>query len=439
MQRYIKTICFFALVVFLLSGCMVRTVDEMYCLPRRSETYNSLQSAINEAMSDLEYCAPISGANQQTVHMTDLDGDGMQEYLVFARESKELTLCILIFTNIDGSFVQIDTILCNGTAFDKVEYVQIDGREGMEIVVGRILSDPSLRTVSVYSLVEQKAVQMMSSNYSTFLTLDMDANGCEDLFLIRSGMSEADNGNVECYCFTHDGMLSSNIVPLSGKGGPLRQIVSGTLEDGKTAVFVASAMENANSVTDIFVLSDSNLRNLSDDGAFSLSPQRLWNYYVFPQDVDADGTVELPELIQSFATGDTQKLNRSCLVRWYSISEDLAETDKRYAFQDFYSGWYMEFDTTVGPMLTVAEKKQAYEFYCSTADAVEQNLLTVLVTTEYQGDPFAGLEGRFVLYKSETVTYSAILGPAAQAQGITQEQIVSSFHLIPEEWKIDRS
>ena len=54
MQRYIKTICFFALVVFLLSGCMVRTVDEMYCLPRRSETYNSLQSAINEAMSDLE-------------------------------------------------------------------------------------------------------------------------------------------------------------------------------------------------------------------------------------------------------------------------------------------------------------------------------------------------------------------------------------------------
>lgn len=35
-----------ALVVSL-SGCMLKTVDQMYCLPRRSEEYKDLQAAMD--------------------------------------------------------------------------------------------------------------------------------------------------------------------------------------------------------------------------------------------------------------------------------------------------------------------------------------------------------------------------------------------------------
>ena len=34
----------------LLSGCAMRRVDEMYALPRRSEEFNHLQSAIDAAI-----------------------------------------------------------------------------------------------------------------------------------------------------------------------------------------------------------------------------------------------------------------------------------------------------------------------------------------------------------------------------------------------------
>ena len=59
-----------------LTGCAMRTVDDLYSPPKRSEEYNDLQIAIDSVMADLQYCAPLSGENQQTVQMADLDGDG---------------------------------------------------------------------------------------------------------------------------------------------------------------------------------------------------------------------------------------------------------------------------------------------------------------------------------------------------------------------------
>ena len=76
-----KRIWLFPLLILasiLLTGCALQTVDEMYALPKRSKEYDSLQSAIDSAMYGLSYSAPVSGENQQTVQMADLDGDGVE-------------------------------------------------------------------------------------------------------------------------------------------------------------------------------------------------------------------------------------------------------------------------------------------------------------------------------------------------------------------------
>ena len=57
----------------------MKSVDDLYCLPKRSEAYTNLQNEIDRVMSGLEYSAPISGEHQQTVQMADLDGDGQIE------------------------------------------------------------------------------------------------------------------------------------------------------------------------------------------------------------------------------------------------------------------------------------------------------------------------------------------------------------------------
>ena len=177
MKRSFKLIILLLSATLLLSGCTMRTVEQMYQLPRRSDDYNDLQSAIDGAMSGLEYSAPPAGENRQTVHIADLDGDGVQEYLVFAKGSAERPLRVLIFREEADVFSHIDTIELNGSAFDQVEYVQMDGTGGVEIVVGSQLIDQVLRSVSVYTFVGGQTQQLMTANYTKFLTEDLDKDG----------------------------------------------------------------------------------------------------------------------------------------------------------------------------------------------------------------------------------------------------------------------
>ena len=50
-----------AALLTLLSGCMLKTVDQMYCLPRRSEEYHNLQAAMDQVMSGLGTAPPSRG------------------------------------------------------------------------------------------------------------------------------------------------------------------------------------------------------------------------------------------------------------------------------------------------------------------------------------------------------------------------------------------
>ena len=49
-----------------LSGCFVKTVDELYTLPKHSDEYNRLEQAIDQVMSsqNASYAAPVSGMNR---------------------------------------------------------------------------------------------------------------------------------------------------------------------------------------------------------------------------------------------------------------------------------------------------------------------------------------------------------------------------------------
>ena len=85
-----KKICAAAMSAVLslsLCGC-VMTVDQMYVPPRRSESYKNLQSLMDEYRRELDYCAPITGENQQTVQMADLTGDGIVK--VFFADTRKM-------------------------------------------------------------------------------------------------------------------------------------------------------------------------------------------------------------------------------------------------------------------------------------------------------------------------------------------------------------
>ena len=296
-----KRILLFPLLILaslLLTGCALQTVDEMYALPKRSKEYDSLQSAIDSAMYGLSYSAPVSGENQQTVQMADLDGDGVEEYIVFAQGNSANPLQVLIFRQEeDGTCRLMEVIQSNGSAFEQVEYVQMDNAPGYELVVGRQLSDQVLRSVSVYSFSSGSAEQLMMVGYSKFITCDLNDDGCSELMVILPGESETGTGSAVLYRMQDGNIERSVEVNVSEDATHIRRITVGRLLGGTPAVFVASAVNNSAIVTDVFAWRNDRFSNISYSRDLDTSVQTLRNYYVYAEDIDGDGASDLFETL----------------------------------------------------------------------------------------------------------------------------------------------
>ena len=277
MKKQITRLLCMALSALLLSGCSIQTVGQMYQLPKRSRDYSNLQSVMDKAMAGLDFCAPIAGDNQQSVQMADVDGDEEQEYLVFTKANAQLPLRILVFDRLDDAFVHADTIESNGAAFDQVEYVQMDDKPGLEMVVGRQVSDQLIRSVSVYTFSGGEAEQLMSTNYRKFVVVDLDDDGYTELFVLRPGQSESDNGVAELYSIHGGVMERSNEMNISAPADKLKRILVGKLRDKKTAVYVASAVEDTSLITDVFTQTNDWLINVSLSDESGTSVQTLRN------------------------------------------------------------------------------------------------------------------------------------------------------------------
>lgn len=435
MAKRVKLMLLLALVVALLCGCM-QTVDEMYRLPKRSDTYNDLQSAIDSAMSGLTYCAPLAGENQQTVQMADLDGDGIQEYLLFAKSTAEKPLRILVFRNVDDTFVNTDVVECNGSAFDQIEYVDMDGQGGVEMVVGRQLSNQIIRSASVYSFADGELMQQVSVNYTKFLTTDFDGDNISELFLLRPGTTETDNGVAEVYCMKSGTMERYNEVSMSGSVDKLKRIITGKLNGGRTAVFVASAVDDSSLITDVFALEEGLLKNVSFSNDCGTAVQTMRNYYVYADDIDGDTEVELPHLITMKPLEDQTQVDSQQLICWYSMTPSGTEVNKLYTYHNFLGGWYMQLDDSWAKRLAVRSTGNVYEFFVwDESYKTTQKIMTVTVLNGQSREREGIADGAFILYKTESVVYSAVLEEQAEAYGLTQENAIYSFRLIQYDWK----
>lgn len=437
MKKRISLLAAATVTALLFTGCALRTVDQMYVLPKRSEEYKDLQSAIDMAMYGMEYCAPLSGENQQTVQMADLNGDGQDEYLVFAKGTSEKPLSILIFDqNEDGKTQIMEIIQSNGSAFEQVEYVEMDDNPGCELVVGRQVSDQVQRSVSVYSFSDGDARQILSTGYSRFLTCDLSADGRNELMVIQPGEGETENGLALLYGYNQGQMERSVEAQLSQKVDNIKRVMVSRLQDGSPAVYVASAVDEDAIITDIFAMKDGRFTNISLSNESGTGVQTLRNYYVYGDDVDNDGILELPDLITMQPLYWDWDIDMQYLIRWYAVDIDGRESDKMHSFHNYVGGWYVQLDSAWADRANVEQEDNAYCFYAWDDGQENAALLFKIYTfTGSDRETQAVSDGRFALYQAEGAVYAASLEEAAAAFGITEETLINSFHLIHQDWK----
>ena len=427
---------FFALVcllVLFLSGCAM-TVEQMYCLPRRSERYDNLQIVMDEAMDTLEYSAPVAGENQQIVQMADLSGDGNSEIILFAKGGEEMPLKILIFAPVDDGYQHVTTLESAGTGFNQVEYVQMDGKPGLELVVGRQVSDQVLGNVSVYSYNEGKLELLLNTNYIKFLTFDLDGDGQCNLFVIHPGIESGDPGIACLYSVKDSEVERSAEAELSVPGENLKRIITGGLQSGQRAVFVASAAGEDVIVTDVFTLVEGNFVNISRSSGSS-GVNTLRNYYVYAVDIDMDGAVELPELITLKTPADETDIASQHMIRWYSLTSGGLQVEKMYTYHNYLEGWYLELDArSASRIFLLRDDDGGYQFHLWEDREDRQLLFTIYRMTGDARMNVVQQDDLQEVYKTDNMVYAVKLTETAAQYGITLDVIMDRFHLIQTDW-----
>lgn len=420
----------------LLSGCALRTIDEMYSLPMRSVEYTDLQRAIDNAMAGLEYSAPLSGENSQTVQMADLDGDGSDEYLLFARGTSDDPMQILIFQRTEDRCELIETISCKGTAFELVEYADIDGTPGIELIVGNRVSEQVLKHLSVYTFADTEARLLMTANYHKFTPTDLNGDGRSELMVITPGEAEETNAVAALYSYESGSMTRSAEAALSASCENIKRIMISKLHDNISAVYIASSMEESAIITDVFALKNGRFTNVSFSNESGTSVKTFRNYYVYADDIDNDGVLELPDLITMAPLENTWRVAAQQLIRWYAMRLNGTEVDKMYTFHNFDGGWYLQLDDSWAPRVSVTQEGSRYIFYLWDEEFEEpRKLITIFALTGSDREEQAMADGRFPLYTTDGVVYAASLESAAESVGITQTQLANSFHPIHMDWK----
>ena len=424
------------LFTLLLTGCAMRTVEEMYALPKRSEEYKEIQAAIDTAMYGMTFSSPQSGENQQTVQMADLNGDGLDEYLVFAKGATEKPLQVLVFQQDEtGKCRTLDTIGFNGQAFEQVEYVDFDDQPGKELIVGFQVSDQVLRSVAVFTFRNGGAELLLMNGYTKMLPCSLSGDRSE-LMVLRPGEEETERGMAVLYSYQNGQIVRSVETELSEHTARIRRIMTGRLQDGTPAVFVTSSSGDNTIVTDVFAVKDGHFTNIAYSTEADTSIRTVLNYYVYAEDIDSDGVLELPGLITMKPVTAWREDEQKFLLRWYAMDVDGWEIDKLYTFHNYNGGWYLQLDSQWAGRMTVEQDHGSFNFYVwDESYQVAIPLFSVYVFTGNDRDERASSEGRFPLYRAEGVAYAAQLDFAAPEYGITEKSLQDSFRLIRQDWQ----
>lgn len=426
-----KLIALLMLLALLLTGCYSIDSDSLYALPQRSREYRELQYAVETALGSGSYSAPVSGANRQAIQQVDLDGDGQEEILVFCKMEGERPLKVLILHREEERIALSCTLEGDGTAFDSVQYAQIDGQPGMEILLSRRIGEQVQQFLSVYTMNESISAELMSSGYTAYTVADLDGDTLSDIFLLRAN-ADGPRAFAELYRF-RDGELTKDVeAGLSTGADSVKRVLAGNIAAGVPAVFVASAYDDNNLITDVFSLVNNVFTNITQNDESGQSAQTVRNYYVYSTDIDNDSVIELPNTLPLNAIEGDSASEGQYRIIWYNLSPDGTRNEKMSTYHNFAEGWFLYLPETWCQSLCVTKSRTesgvaGTELSLLNEDGSRTPLVTIFAFVGEQASALSEQEGRFLLAQRGEVCYAASL---AEASGLDREQLQARFSFI---------
>ena len=434
-----------------LPGCLSNGESSLFQLPRTPEDLNNLMSKIREVTGQGgEQTAPLSGENIQNVQLQDLDGDGVKEAIAFFRmNGDEKPLKIYIYSQNDEEY-QVQTVIeGTGTAINYVAYQDLNGDGSRELVVSWQIST-QVHELAAYTVHQRQAIELMSvTDYTDFTICDLDEDDAQEILVFR--LEPEGNGSADFYDF-QDGIMALQSEAPTSAG--IKSISSGGIQNSRLledvpAVFVTYdyGTDGNVSITDIFAWKEGGVRNVTlNEQMSSSSDTVLFNTSVGPTDIDRDGIMELPQMVEVKEYKQTSTASNFWLIRWRKFDLDGASHLLYTTYYNDRDGWYLELPERWVGKITLSrsdtagggERAVIFSYWERDNDVEPVPFLTICRLTGSSRQSRAEINDRFRLADSggsnPSTVYVAQFTDGGWDCGLDEEDVAARFHLIESDW-----
>ncbi len=447
------------LLVLFLTGCSFKSGEDLYALPQASAEYDSLQTCLQSILKEgLEYSAPLTGSNTQSVQLVDLDNDGQDEAIAFFRDSSvdSQSLKIYVFRKSDeNTYAPALIIEGNGTAINSAVSCQLEGgKQSMcELLISWQLST-TVYSLSAYSLNNYSLSEMMSSStYTKYAVDDLNQDGNEEIIMIQLDSSDQGSNHAEYYTASDGKMVPTNTIPLSKKMGTVEKIHNSTLPGNVPALYVtgyvisnAGDISSTTVITDILSIRDGKLTDISMGAAGQNSSTTVRSNLVPERDIDGDGVLEIPipSLLDSY-DGSLPRDN-FYTFRWQQYQRNGSFQVVCSTYHNTADGWYLTLpnDWTGHISLLSADtntslttERSIVFYYKSSSKSKAQPFLAIYKNSGNDRQSRSEKDDRFILLSDPDTIYSAALFDCDWDCGLDQTSLANQFHLIQADWSTD--
>ena len=430
MKRFVRPGAFLLLaaLLFCLSGCYSGNIDQYFSLPMASEEYRQLQSLIDEELaSGSEYAAPIHGSYRQSVQLSDVDGDGADEALAFFRDAAKNPK-INIYDSENGEYRLALSISGEGSSIGRIDYADLTGDGQKELLVSWQISS-GLSVLGVYSLAGWSGDVLLSTDSAEFVTGDINRDGCDELLNLRAANSTT--YLVDQYTFPLGQEPQATSAALSAGISALQRLRMVTLAGDAPALLAESTLTTGDLVSDLFVCRDGSLINLTMNRTTQISETRRSYSLVYAQDIDGDGSTEIPHPQQLYSRGDEVFWS----IAWFRYDASGRASTIMTTYHCVTDNWYLVLTSGWDVGLTVRRDdsvsgERAVILSRLRSDGSLEDYVAIYAITGENRYERARLDNRFLLQEEGTTVYAAKI-----LDGKTDENTIRSrFHVIYTDW-----
>lgn len=433
-------IALIAILLLTLCGCAGDTVDSSLRVPELPAEFVEFNDEINNIKNEgYELVSPNGGTNRQSVQLTDLDNDGVDEGVAFFRElGNTYKVYAYVFKKSEDGYSVAAKIEGSGDTVENAAYADVLGNGNNELIIGWSMSDSGAKSVGVYSVNENDAIKLCEVNSIYHIVCDLNNDMVSDLCVIYEDPADGLQ-KLALYSEYEGSVLFRASAPLSANSESILRIRAGYIDDAQPAVFVEKRYMAAGVITDVIVWKNVFLKNLtySETAAMSEGTARINEIYV--EDVDWDGALEVPmptAPTTAFTTIEGEVLPG---ILWYGFGESGGKLIKAYTFRRTAEKWSISLPLDWNGKCTAVYHKNPVAnvttFYSYKEEGLGDELFNIIAITGENREKNLEKLGYDKLLEQNGILYGVqIKKKRFSGYDITPEMLAERFSYHDVEW-----